>query len=285
MGVQSSVPRQLPSGAQSVTARNRRKSRRVPERRMFLVISAVSIAVVVSLWAIVTSVGLFPPLFLPSPETVVTEMYSLLVTPYGGYGLIHNIAMSLLRVMAGFLLAVATGVPLGLLMGRSLVVEAAINPFMQLYRPVPPLAYIPLLIVWFGIGELPKILLIYLGTVPIIVMDTLSGVRNVKEVFVRVAASLGASRWQIMRYVLIPAALPSIFTGLRIGIGIAWTCLVAAEMIAATSGLGWMILNASRYLRTDIIFVGILSIGVIGLLNDWGLRIVERWLVPWSGKH
>lgn len=247
-------------------------------------ISTLAVLVVLGIWNIVTSLHIYPPLFLPSPLSVAKQFYVLSVGNYGGLNLFQNTGISLARVMSGFVLAVITGVPIGVLMGRSQVIEAVLNPFMQLYRPVPPLAFIPLLIVWLGIGEAPKVVLIYIGTVPIIILDTLAGVKGVREVAIRVAASLGANRWQIMRYVLLPSALPSIFTGMRVGVGIAWTCLVAAEMIASTSGLGWMILNASRYLSTDVIFVGILTIGIIGVISDGILRALERWLIPWQGK-
>lgn len=249
------------------------------------IVSVISIFVVLSVWTLLSGLHVYSALFLPSPLDVAGQFYQLTKGLYGGRDLIQQAIVSLVRVLLGFLVAVATGVPLGIWMGRSKVVEAAVNPFIQLYRPVPPLAFIPLLIVWFGIGEAPKIILIFMGTIPIIVLNTMSGVKSVQDLPIRVAISLGASKWQIMRYVLLPFSLPSIFTGMRLGIGIAWTCLVAAEMIAATSGLGWMILNASRYLSTDVIFVGILTIGFIGLIIDMILRGIERWIVPWQGKY
>jgi ABC-type nitrate/sulfonate/bicarbonate transport system permease component len=264
---------------------NRQKKFRLNPSRKYGLISACSVLFVLIVWTVLCWLQIFPPLFLPSPATIMKQLYLMTVQTYDGLSLIVHLLVSLGRVMIGFLFAVIVGVPLGLLMGRSKVADAIINPFIQLYRPVPPLAYIPILIVWFGIGELPKMLLIFVGTVPIIIMNTLSGVRSVKESAIRAALALGATNGQLLRYVLLPAALPHIFAGMRVGVGIAWTCLVAAEMIAATSGLGWMILNASRYLRTDIIFVGILVIGIIGLLIDALLRLIEKWAVPWQGKY
>ena len=258
---------------------------RMNPSRKYGLISAGSVLFVILVWAALCWLKIFPPLFLPPPATIIKQLYLMTIQDYDGVSLIVHLLVSLGRVMIGFIGAVIIGVPLGLLMGRSRVADAIINPFIQLYRPVPPLAYIPILIVWFGIGELPKILLIFVGTVPIIIMNTLSGVRSVKESAIRAALALGATNWQLLRYVLLPSALPQIFAGMRVGVGIAWTCLVAAEMIAATSGLGWMILNASRYLRTDIIFVGILVIGMIGLIIDALLRLIEKWAVPWQGKY
>jgi ABC-type nitrate/sulfonate/bicarbonate transport system permease component len=253
--------------------------------RWYTGVSIASIIGVLAVWELVSALKLYPPLFLPSPMLVAKTFYSLLVEPYGGHTLLAQTGYSLARVLVAFLLAVVTGVPLGLLMGRSKMFESVVNPFMQLYRPVPPLAFIPLLIVWFGIGELPKVLLIYLGTVPIIIMDTMAGVHSVKQAAVLTAESLGATRVQVLRYVVLPSVLPSIFVGMRVGIGIAWTCLVAAEMIAAVTGLGWMILHSSRYLRTDAIFVGILVIGVCGVLMDALLRWMEHRFIPWRGKY
>lgn len=253
--------------------------------RWYRWISVASMLGVLVVWEIVSLLKLYPPLFLPSPLVVAQTFYSLLVEPYGGHTLLAQTGFSLARVLVAFVLSVVTGVPLGLLMGRSKTLEAVINPFMQLYRPVPPLAFIPLLIVWFGIGELPKVLLIYMGTVPIIIMDTMAGVHSVKHSAILTAESLGATRHQILRYVVLPSVLPSIFVGMRVGIGIAWTCLVAAEMIAAVSGLGWMILHSSRYLRTDAIFVGILVIGICGVLMDGLLRWMEHRLIPWRGMY
>lgn len=253
--------------------------------RVYGLISTCSVVFVLVVWSILCWLEVFPALFLPSPATIVKQMYRMTVHNYDGLSLIVHVLVSLTRVMVGFLIAVIIGVPIGLLMGRSKVAGAIINPFIQLYRPVPPLAFIPILIVWFGIGELPKIFLIFVGTVPIIIMNTMAGVRSVKESAIRAALSLGATNGQLLRYVLLPASLPHIFAGMRVGVGIAWTCLVAAEMIAATSGLGWMILNASRYLRTDIIFVGIFVIGIIGLLIDSLLRLIEKWVIPWQGKY
>jgi ABC-type nitrate/sulfonate/bicarbonate transport system permease component len=224
-----------------------------------------------------------PANLLPPPQAVVAEIGSLLARGYGGQPFWTDVWVSVARIAAGFLAAVLAGVPIGLLMAANEVVFQAIDPILQFIRPVPPLAYIPLLVVWFGIGEVSKVLLIFLGTVPIILINTISGVRATPRQRIQVAECLGATPFQIFRHVILPSALPEIFTGMRVGIGVAWTCLVAAEIIAATAGLGWLVQEAGQELQVSIIFVGILAIGVLGYAMELVIRGVERLAVPWKG--
>jgi taurine transport system permease protein len=163
-------------------------------------------------------------------------------------------------------------------------VSAALDPFVQFLRPLPKLALIPLVIVWFGVGELSKFLLIYLGTVLTVIVAAAAAVMNVKEGRIRAAEALGVTRYQLFRYVIFPSALPDLFVGVRMAVGIGWTTLIAAEMIAANSGLGWMVINASAYLRTDVVMIGILLLGITGYLLDLGLVALQRVAVPWIGK-
>ena len=151
-------------------------------------------------------------------------------------------------------------------------------------RWVPPLAYLPLIIIWFGIDELSKVLLIYLACFAPLAMSSRAGVRSVSQEQIHAAYSMGASKWQVIRHVVIPAAMPEILTAMRISIGFGWTTLVAAEMVAATRGLGQMVLNASNFLRTDIVIMGIVVIGAVAYLFDLLMRYVERLVVPWKGK-
>lgn len=168
-------------------------------------------------------------------------------------------------------------------MGFSATLRRMLDPLVQLYRPLPPLAYYTLLIVWLGIGETSKIALLYLAAVPPLLLNAMAGVRSIGRSRVETARALGATHRQVIAHVIFPSCLPDIFTGLRVGIGFAYTTLVSAEIVAASQGLGWMVLDASRFLRTDIIFVGIITMAVTG----WGLdRIIigiERLLVPWKG--
>ncbi|MCY0908445.1 MAG: ABC transporter permease [Sulfobacillus thermotolerans] len=230
-----------------------------------------------------TNLHLFPALVLPSPITVSHEMMTLLTSGYGGKTLIQDIGISTIRITLGFIGAVVVGVPIGILMASSQIVFRAFDPILQFVRPVPPLAYIPLMVVWFGIGELSKITVILLGTIPVIIISAMSGVKNVPPQRIHVAECLGASRFQVFWHVILPSALPDIFTGMRVGIGVAWTCLVAAEIIAATAGLGWLVQEAGQALNVSAIFVGIVAIGILGYLMELIIRSVEKLAVPWKG--
>ena len=221
------------------------------------------------------------PIAIPSPQAVLTKLKMLLSIGYAGQSFAADVLISVVRIAIGFLAAVVIGVPVGMLMALSDFVFHAIDPILQFVRPVPPLAYIPLLVVWFGIGESSKVILIMLGTLPVIIINTVAGVRVTPVERVRVAQCLGANRLQTFLYVTLPSALPMVFTGMRVGIGIAWTCLVAAEMIAASAGLGWLIQNAGQELQTAIIFIGIIAIGILGYLMELTIRAVEKVLVPW----
>ena len=204
-------------------------------------------------------------------------------TGYGGHKVGDDIAASVFRIAAGFAGAIGLGLPLGFLMARNKILFRIIDPFLQFIRPVPPLAYIPLLIVWFGIGEVPKIVLILLGTLPVIIIGTISGVRATPPLRLAVARMLGATEGQIFRHVILPSALPEIFTAARVGIGVAWTCLVAAELIAADRGLGWLVQYASEALQVSVVIAGIIMIGGLGYAMELIIRLLERKLVPWRG--
>ena len=245
--------------------------------------TATAVVAAVIVWQIVSNLHVFPPIALPSPIAVLRALMLLATQGYGGHLLTDDIWVSLLRILIGFVGAVVVGVPIGLMMARIDVVFRVIDPFLQFIRPVPPLAYIPLLVVWFGIGELPKIMLILIGTIPVIIIGTISGVRGTPPLRLAVARTLGASEGQIFRHVILPSSLPEIFTAMRIGIGVAWTCLVAAELIAADQGLGWLVQYAGQALQVPIVIVGIIVIGILGYAMELVIRIIERRAVPWRG--
>lgn len=235
------------------------------------------------LWQIVVMLKLFPPIALPSPIKVWDAFIYLVEHGYGGQSLFTDIWISVARIVVGFVAAVIIGVPIGLAMARNAFVFRVVDPFLQFFRPVPPLAYIPLLVVWFGIGELPKVILILAGTIPVIIIGTVSGVRSTPKLRLSVARTLGASESQIFRHVILPSALPEIFTSMRVGIGVAWTCLVAAELIAADKGLGWLVQYAGEALQVAIVLVGIIIIGILGYGMELIIRIFENRAVPWRG--
>ncbi len=261
-----------------------------PGRRVRLKLAPQWITVLVLLgalviWQLVAVAGVFPPFALPSPVAVWKAFVGILRQGYGGQSLSADIGISCFRILIGFVGAIVIGVPVGLLMSRNKVVFDIIDPLLQFVRPVPPLAYIPLLVVWFGIGELPKAILILVGTIPVIIIGTISGVKSTPPLRVSVARTLGASQAQIFRKVILPSALPEIFTAMRVGIGVAWTCLVAAELIAASSGLGWLVQFAGQALQVSIVIVGIVVIGLIGYAMELVIRKIETLVVPWRGHN
>lgn len=245
-------------------------------------VAVLTVLALLLLWWGVTAAGWIAPLFLPAPAAVwEAAQQAWRGNVQGGLPLLTHVGWSLWRVFGAFLLAALTAVPLGLLMGSSRVARGVADPVLEFYRPLPPLAYLPLIVIWFGIDEVAKWLLIYLACFAPIALSTRAGVASVQQEQLHAAYSMGASRWQLLRHVILPAALPDILTGLRIAIGFGWTTLVAAEMVAATAGLGQMVLNASNFLRTDVVVMGILLIGIIACLFDLLMRRVADALTPW----
>lgn len=248
-------------------------------------ISAGCIAALLLLWWAAAHWRWVPPLFLPAPEAV----YRAFLDAWrgniqGGEPLTTHLRWSALRVFGAFALAAVTAVPVGIAMGVSRIARGVFDPPIEFYRPLPPLAYLPLIVIWFGIDETSKILLIYLACFAPIALAAKAGVRSASTEQLNAAASLGASRAQVVWHVVVPAALPEILVGLRIAIGFGWTTLVAAEMVAATVGVGQMVLNASNFLRTDLVVAGILVIGVVAWSFDLAMRWAEARLVPWKGR-
>ncbi len=246
--------------------------------------SIVTIVAVLALWWLITYLGLIKPLFLPRPLAIWNAFQQSVAGIIDNNTLWVHIGWSLVRVMSAFALAVLFGIPVGLAMGVSRVARGLFDPIIEFYRPLPPLAYLPLMIIWFGIGEESKILLIFLACFAPVALAARAGVRSVNPEQLNAARSMGASRTQILRFVILPTALPEILVGLRIGMGVGWTTLVAAEMVAANAGLGQMVLNASNFLRTDVVIMGIIVIGFFAFLFEIAMRRLEAWLVPWKGK-
>lgn len=241
-------------------------------------------AAVIALWWAITAMHWISQTALPSPEAVWHAFIVVSTTGYSGVLLTTSILYSFGRIVVGFSLAVLIGIPIGFWMASSRWVFLVLDPLLQFLRPIPPLAYIPVLVVWFGIGELSKVVLILFCTLPIIIINTIAGVKSVQETRIRAARCLGANSRQVFRYVIFPSAMPEIFTGMRVGIAIAWTSLVAAEMIAASKGLGWMIEAAGGELQMAVVFVGIIIIGIIGYAMELMIRSIEHKAIPWKGK-
>ena len=224
------------------------------------------------------------PLYLPAPEDVWTRTGQIISEGFRNFTLMEHLGYSLFRVVVGFLFGAIVGIPLGYAMGLSNWFRGWFDPIVEFMRPVPPLALIPLVIIWAGIGEAGKIILLFLAALWIMAIAARAGVSGVKISKVHAAYSLGASKWQIMRHVIVPNSLPEIFTGARVAMGVCWGTVVAAELVAAEQGAGMMIMTASKFQNTDIVIMGIILIGVIGFGIDMLMRWAERWLVPWKGK-
>ena len=290
---------------------SRRKSEVVdqygaPGRGRSTAISAVTIVIILGGWWLATQLELIRPLFLPAPEMVISKFNKIACTDYyfeqllvligasaavtsechgfSEHALHEHVLWSLYRVFGSFFLAVITAVPIGIAMGMSRYARGVFDPPIEFYRPIPPLAYLPLTIIWFGIGESGKLFLIYLACFAPIAINARAGVRSVSIEQIHAAYSMGATSQQVIRQVVIKAALPEILTGMRVAIAFGWTTLVAAEMVAAKAGIGVMVLNAARFLATDIVFLGIVVIGAVAFVFDLIMRRIERALVPWKGK-
>lgn len=224
------------------------------------------------------------PIWLPSPEAVVSRFIDIATNGYQNSSLWGHLAASLMRVLAGFFLGSLVGIPLGYAMGLSSWFRGWFDPIVEFMRPVPPLALIPLVIIWFGIWESGKIVLLFLAALWIMTIAARAGVSGVKISKIHAAYSLGAAKSQIMRHVIIPNSLPDLFTGARVAMGVCWGTVVAAELVAAEKGAGMMIIAASKFQLTDIVVMGIILIGIIGYGIDILMRMAERWLVPWKGR-
>ncbi|MFJ2975387.1 taurine ABC transporter permease TauC [Kluyvera sp. NPDC087067] len=250
-----------------------------------LTLSLTTLAVLLAIWWAVTAAQLINPLFLPAPGQVLQKL--LTIASAQGFmdaTLWQHLAASLGRIVIALLAATIVGIPVGIAMGLSPTVRGILDPLIELYRPVPPLAYLPLMVIWFGIGETSKILLIYLAIFAPVAMSALAGVKSAQQVRIRAAQSLGANRAQVLWLVILPGALPEILTGLRIGLGVGWSTLVAAELIAATRGLGFMVQSAGEFLATDVVLAGIAVIAIIAFGLELGLRALQRRLTPWHGE-
>ncbi len=235
-------------------------------------------------WYVITKLEIVSSLIVPSPITVLHGFQEVLSTGYKGISLSVHIFDSMKRLLAGFILAAILGVLLGLASGYSSKIRAVFDPIVEFYQSLPPLAYYTVLIIWFGIGDFSKVVLLFLAAFAPMFISSMAGVKNVKTEYIQGAYNLGANKWQTFYYIILPASLPFIFTGLRTSMVASYGTLVAAEMVAGVSGLGWMVIDASRFLRSDIIFMGLIVMGVISIVLDRALRFAEVKAVPWKGK-
>jgi taurine transport system permease protein len=235
-------------------------------------------------WVAATESGAVPEVFLPGPVALWDAASELVMDGYKDRPLLDHVGVSLMRVFVGFGLGAIVGTGLGLLMGWRGWVDALFAPFIEFLRPLPQLAYLVLLIIWLGIDEAPKIVLLFLAALPVAAVAARDGVRRASYARIAAARSLGAGEWQVFRYVILPSALPDILVGARLALGIVYGTLIAAEIIAGSTGLGWMIVDAGRFLRSEQVFVGVLLIGFMGVALDRLLVFAEGRIVHWAGR-
>ena len=248
-----------------------------------LTISTVFFILII--WFIVSNFGWVDSKLVPTPKSVWNALIDIIKNGYKNYTLLQHLGSSMERLVIAFFSATIIAIPLGLASGYNSKIRALFEPIIEFYRPLPPLAYYTLLVIWLGIENESKIALLFLACFAPIYISCVSAVIKIKEDYINSAYTVGANKWQIFIYVIFPACLPDIFIGLRTALGVAYTTLVSAEMVAAKSGIGWMVLDASRYLRSDIIFLGIIIMGITGILLDRSIQFIEKKIVPWKGKE
>ncbi len=249
--------------------------------------------VILILWEAGSRFGLFSAILLPSPTAVAIKWWAYLLPlqsqePHQSYlawlfsgELLHDAYSSLYRVIVGFIIGAALALPVGLLMGASNRIYQLLNPLMQILRPIPPIAYIPLAILWFGLGNPPSFFLIAIGAFFPVLMNTIAGVRQVDGIYLRAARNLGVNQWTMFSRIILPAATPYILAGVRIGIGTAFIVVIVSEMIAVNDGLGFRILEAREFMWSDKIIAGMITIGMLGLLIDTAVSRLNNHLLRW----
>lgn len=246
--------------------------------------SILTVVLLFALWGLASAFQWIEPFFWPPIGATWHRLVQLATEGFRNVPLWEHVAISVFRVLTGVVLGALVGIPLGFAMGLSSVARGIFDPVVEFMRPIPPLALIPLIILWFGIDETAKIFLLFLASLFIMTIAARAGASGVSIAKVHAAYALGASRRQVLLHVILPNALPEIFTGLRTSMGVCWGTVVAAELVAADKGLGSMIMIAKNFLQTDTVVIGIVIIGLIGYAIELLMRWAERRLVPWRGR-
>lgn len=248
-------------------------------------ISLTTILLVLVVWILVTDVfHLVRPIVLPGPRDIIEELGRLIERGYTNKPLWFHIRASLFRTLTGLLLGLAVGIPLGLLVGYYWFVSAIFTPFLGALRPIPPIAFIPLVVLYFGIGEFSKIILIFMAALWYVTLNTAAGVKSVPSDLMRAGRNLGLGQRQIFTHVILPSSLPYIMTGVKTATAVSWAIVVAAELVAAQQGLGYMVMDAATFFRVSDVYIGIALIGMIGLLLEIMISVAESRLLHWRGK-
>ena len=246
--------------------------------------TVITVAVVLFVWVLSDTFNWIEPIFWPRMADVWNQFIVISSEGYRNATLLEHIGVSVMRILGGFALGCLVGIPLGFAVALSRTLNRIFDPIIEFFRPMPPLALIPLVILWFGIDESAKIFLLFLASLWIMALSTRSGAMATNIAKVHCAYTLNANKKQILFKIILPNALPEIFTGMRIAMGVCWGTVVAAELVAAESGIGMMIMVASKFLSTDIVVLGVILISIIAYAIDILMRVLEAKLVPWRGK-
>nr|WP_263324466.1 ABC transporter permease [Neobacillus sp. Marseille-Q6967] len=242
---------------------------------------------IIVIWEILSRLGYVSSALLPTPSRILASMSDWILGTTGAAEAnsgqwMKDAGSSAWRVIAGYSLAVISAVTIGIIIGWSKFAEKLLEPTIQVLRPIPPVAWIPLAIIWFGIADRPAIFLVFLASFFPILVNTIHGVRTIDKNLVRAGGMMGANQWHLLRFVILPAALPSIFSGMRIGVGSAWMLTVTAEMIAVQSGLGYVLWDSYYFLRYDLVISAMISIGLLGFFTDFLLKKIIAAVLPWQ---
>jgi ABC-type nitrate/sulfonate/bicarbonate transport system permease component len=257
---------------------------RDPARWRYTLAGAASVGALLLLWALLTGTGIVRRAVLPAPWDLWDAFRVLVRDGYGDKALSQHVLASILRTLSGFGLALVFGIPAGLLMGWSLWISAVFSPILAFLRPIPPIAFVPLFILYFGIGEVAKVLVIFLVAFWYMILNSSAGVAAVSREWIRAGLNLGLTQRQLFTSVILPAALPQIFTGIKTALAVSWALVVAAELIAAQEGIGHIIMDAATFNRTRDVFLGIIMIGLIGFILERMVGALEIRMLHWQGK-
>lgn len=256
------------------------KSDRKISKTQYIALAVLGLLIFLLVWSLLTYTGFVRSFFLPTPTKVLSSIITLLTEG----SLLSDIFASVYRILLGFLLSLVVALPLGIALGVSRKFEAFTEPLIAFIRYIPPSAFIPLAIIWFGIGELEKVMILFLGVAPYLTLLIADIVINTRRELVEAALTLGATSKDIITKVVFPNALPGIWDSFRIMIGAAWTFVIIAEIVGASSGLGHLMIESQRFLRTDNIFAAIVVIGFLGLVTDYFFKITYKIFFPWTEK-
>ena len=242
--------------------------------------AVLSITIFAAAWFVIAGMEIVSPIFLPAPQTAAVAAAVLVKD----FGLLGDIAASMYRIISGFMLACAVAIPLGLLLGVNMTLRAVVEPIIGFARYIPPSALVPLFILWFGIGDLEKIFLIFAGVTPYLAILVFDVVTRTSRDTIAAGYTLGANGLQIIRHIILPQSMPGIWDAMRLMFGAAWTFVVLAEIVASTSGLGHIIITSQRFLQTENVIAAVLVIGALGLFTDYLFAWSYRKFFPWAEK-